>query len=175
MSWPALPARPRPRKLLDQATLGRAVHLVAHELAGGLERELGDLAADLGHRPLLLGDDLLAGARRDLLGLGARIGQDLVPRVLGDLVGARDHLVRFLARLGHGRLALGSRELAVAGCRLGVLQPLADLLAALVEEREHPLEQESVQQVEEQQEVDDLEGELRQVDAERIEELHVGA
>ena len=103
-----------------------------------------------------------------------RIGEDLVSRVLRDLVGARDHLVRFLARLGDRRLTLGSRELSIAGCRLGILQPLADLLAALVEEREDPLEQESVQQVEEQQEVDDLEGELRQIDAERIEELHVG-
>ena len=71
-----------------------------------------------------------------------------------------------------GSLALGASQLAVTCGRFRILQPLADPLLTLVQHPDDPLEQESVQQVQQQQEVDDLEDELRNVDPEGVEELH---
>ena len=112
---------------------------------------------------------------RRRLGVGTSLGEDLVARVGGDLVRARDQGCRLLARLGHGRLALRTGQLAVASRRLRILQPLPDRGLPLFEQREDTLEQEPVQQIQEQQEVDDLEEQRAPVDAKRLEELHVSS
>jgi hypothetical protein len=92
--------------------------------------------------------------------------------VVGDLQ-ARAIIAWASPRLVEGGLARPAPA-PVARSRLRVLQPLRDPLLPLVEERQHPPEDEPVQQVQDQQEVDDLEGELEDVDPEGVEECHGG-
>jgi len=97
---------------------------------------------------------------------------DYLARVEGEaalvLVQARGHAL--CAPIGkerlHVRVDLGRAD--------DQLRVVADALLPLVEERQHPPEDESVQEVQDQQEVDDLEGELEDVDPEGVEECHGG-
>ena len=106
--------------------------------------------------------------RRKRLGRSQRLRSG----VLGDLVGAREQRLRLLARFGQRRLSLSQSQLSIPRGGLRVLESLADACCPLIEDPQDRLEGKSIGEIQEQQRVDDLEDELRQIDAERVEEGH---
>ena len=139
--WPGTPRR---------AGAGARRQRFADDAAGGRERQVGDLAAQLADGALLLRLDLRGRPDAHPLELLAGRGDVRVARLLGDLLGARQDVVRLAARLGQGGDPLGLGALAVATGLLGVLEALLDPLLALVEHLRDGLERERVQDREEQ-------------------------
>src|SRR4051812_7130446 len=73
------------QEFLHEASLTGTVHGFADDLAGRLERQVGDLGAQVRHRPLLLGLDLVGGTLPQSLQLFARGGNVGIARFLRDL------------------------------------------------------------------------------------------
>ena len=159
--------------LVEAAALG-VVEVLFEHLGGGLDDETGDFAADFVHHlhavgfdgGLGLGDDFGLGG----LGFGAGgfdggfggitgVGEDL-----GGFVGSGD-------QLGFGRLLRGS-ELGFGGG--AVLLELLGLTDALLELAEGGLDGELVEDKGKDREVDDLDEQVRAIDAEAAEELDDG-
>ena len=112
----------------------------------------------------LLRLDLGGGAVAHPVELVAGRGDVGVAGLLGDLLGARQDVVRLAAGLGQGRDALRFRALAVAARLLGVLEPLLDGRLAVVERLGQRLERERPDDGQEDQEVDGADEHPEQVD-----------
>src|SRR5258705_2658974 len=140
-------------ELLDEPALALVGHRLPDEPSRRLQREVGDLAAELGQGALLLRGDLVGGADAHPLELLARCRDVGVARLLGNLLGARQDVVRLATRLGEGRQALLLRGLAVVLRLLGVAQALLDALAAGGEEAAYLLAEGEVQDHREDDEV----------------------
>ena len=93
-------------------------------------------------------------------------GDVRVARLLGDLLGARQDLVRLTTSLGEGRDALGFGVLPIAPGLFGVLEPLLDPGLAIGQHPRHRLERERPDDREEQEEVGRRDDDLEQVDLE---------
>ena len=87
------------QELLDEPALALVGHRLADDLAGGEQREVGDLGPDVGDRAGLLGLDLGGGPDAHALELLAGRGDVRVARLLGDLLGTGQDVVRLAARL----------------------------------------------------------------------------
>src|SRR5262245_32888352 len=108
--------------LVDQALVRLGVQRLAHHTFGELDRDLGDLAAQLLEHPVALGPDLVLRlgdrGRGLLLGLGLDLGADLFGRPPGLL----DDAVGLLARRRELLPVLGELLFGVAPGPLGALE-----------------------------------------------------
>src|SRR5215468_6904561 len=118
-------------RLFDQSLVALGVERAADHPRGRLERELGDLGADLLERARGLGRDLLPRLLEPALPLGLRL-----------VAHALLHRLPRLARLGEDRLALAARlrdellvlleqSLRLVACVVCCLDRLLDVLAPL--------------------------------------------
>jgi hypothetical protein len=170
LAWPSAPralggrCRRLREELLDEALLALRRQRLADDAARGPQRKVADLRTELVDRTLLLGLDLAGRAFTQPfeLGLGRRnVG---VASVLGDLLGARQDVVRLASGFLEGGDALRFRALAVATCLFGVPQPLLDPRSALVEDLPQRCQREGREQDEQHDEVERRDDDPEEVD-----------
>ena len=155
------------QELLDEPPLALVGHRLADDLAGGEQREVGDLGPDVGDRADLLRLDLRGRPDAHPLELLAGRGDVRVTRLLGDLLGTGQDLVRLAARLAERGDALRLRVLAIPAGLLGVLEALLDPRLAVGEHGRDGLERERPDDDEEEDEVERADDHPEQVDLEQ--------
>src|SRR3954452_6606859 len=93
--------------VLDELDLGGAVQVLLDDALRELDREIGDLALDVGHRPLGRGADVVRRLRADLGGVHLGPGDQVLAHLLGRLAGLLDDAPGLVARVGQLALVVG--------------------------------------------------------------------
>ena len=156
--------------LVEAAALG-VVEILFEHLGGGLDHEAGNFAADFVHHLHAIGFDGGLGLGDDFGLGGLGFGAGGLDGGLGGVTGVGEDLGGFVGggdELGFGGLLRGG-ELGFGGG--AVLLELLGLADAFLELAEGRLDGELVEDEGEDREVDDLDDQVRAIDAEGAEEL----
>src|SRR5262249_23073230 len=142
-------------RVLDQPPVIGVVEHLARDLRGRLERQLGDLVADLLESALRLGLDLPPCFLEPSLAVGLRLVLDALPLRVGDAARLGEDVLRLAASLADQRSVLLEQVARFAASLVGLVERLADPLATLVDRLLDPAEREALQHPQGDREADD--------------------